>query len=179
MDRDIEISSSASPNSTPTHEKIFQSLPPLGSTEYLDYIANAPPEALPPEVLARAFRQLPPDSPASRATLRRLFGRCSDGSWEYFSPLLAHARRRAKENYEESLQNAFTRILETLPGPQGAYAERAWNAFCYVALIDAWRERYGRRGERLHVEESLEVPSDDDDIDKLSWLKDPPPWLFP
>ena len=49
-------------------------LPPLGTPEYVAYIRKADPKELPPQVLARAFRQLPPNSEAANVTLTRLIG---------------------------------------------------------------------------------------------------------
>ncbi|SRR5712692_7320975 len=86
------------------HEAIFQALPPLGSDEYLAHIRSAPFPDLPPEVLARAFRQLPPQSEASKATLERLLLRRSDGSWDYVGPLVRYARRRSQLTKRDSYQ---------------------------------------------------------------------------
>src|SRR5947209_6404638 len=90
-----------------TKEEVFQVLPPLGSDEYVRYISSANAEELPPEVLARAYRQLPPKSPASEETLRRLFRRREE-RWEYFGPLIARARRltNSHDEYEDLLQDA-------------------------------------------------------------------------
>jgi len=163
------------------HEAIFQALPPLGSDEYLGHIRSAPFSDLPPEVLARAFRQLPPESEASKATLARLFLRRSDGSWDYLGPLVRYARRQSRmakrDSYEDLLQDGLRRILVTLPSGRGEFAERSWNAFCRRELSDAWRERYGRRGERYPLEEPLELSEEDDaQIDPISILSESPPW---
>jgi hypothetical protein len=163
------------------HEVIFQALPPLGSDEYLGHIRSAPFSDLPPEVLARAFRQLPPQSEASKATLARLFLRRSDGSWDYLGPLVGYARRQSqmakRDSYEDLLQDGLRRILVTLPSGRGEFAEHSWNAFCRRELSDAWRERYGRRGERYPLEEPLELSEEDDaQIDPISILSESPPW---
>jgi len=163
------------------HEAIFQALPPLGSDEYLAHIRSAPFSDLPPEVLARAFRQLPPQSESSKATLERLLLRRSDGSWDYVGPLVRYARRRSqiakRDSYEDLFQDGLRRILVTLPSGRGEFAERSWNAFCRRELSDAWRERYGRRGERCPLEEPLELSEEDDaEIDPISILSEPPPW---
>jgi DNA-directed RNA polymerase specialized sigma24 family protein len=163
-----------------TLEKFFQELPPLGSNDYLAHVEAAPTDELPPEVLVRAFRQLPPDSLSSRVTLRRLLGRRPDGSWEYLGPLITYARKVHQEgsadSYEDLLQDAAERMIRTLPTLRGAFAERSWNSFCRRELIDAWRDRYGRRGEHLPREESLEVPDEDGPTDRLTWLSEPPVW---
>jgi DNA-directed RNA polymerase specialized sigma24 family protein len=166
-----------------TVEEAFQALPPLGSDAYIEHISRATKRELPPEVLARALRQLPPTSPAYEATLARLFRRTGK-SLEYFRPLAAKARRMAvgMHDYEDVLQDAFRRILQTLPTKRGEFSETAWHAFCRLEAIDAWRERFGRREERLPKEhavgageldgvaESDEVPEDAFEIEVL------PPW---
>src|SRR5690349_6223010 len=88
----------------PTVDEVFQALPPLGSDNYINHILNADTRALPPEVLARALRQLPPASPAYEATLRRLCRRTGN-RWDYFRPLAAKARRMAVgvHDYEDVL----------------------------------------------------------------------------
>src|SRR5216683_6292795 len=73
-------------------EEVFQALPPLGSDAYVEHISKATAKELPPEVLARALRQLPPESAGYEATLERLLRRKGKG-WEYFGALVAKARR--------------------------------------------------------------------------------------
>lgn len=58
-------------------------------------------------------------------------------------------------DYEDVLQDAFRRILQTLPTKRGEFSETAWHAFCYREAIDAWRERFGRREERLPKEDAV------------------------
>src|SRR5688572_21905540 len=80
-------------------EAAFQSLPPLGSAEYLAYVDQTRSADLRPEVLVRALRQLPPTSPAWQSTIERLFrGQQVDFEirWDYLQPLVAHARRQAR-----------------------------------------------------------------------------------
>jgi DNA-directed RNA polymerase specialized sigma24 family protein len=142
------------------NEKVFAALPPLGSKEYIQHIQTAETETLPPEVLARALRQLPPGCEASRETFARLFRRRSDGGWDYLGAMVAYARRRSSPNdYEDRVQDALKRILEILPTARGEFAERAWHTFCVHELIEAWRERFGKRGERL----PREIPMQDED----------------
>jgi hypothetical protein len=137
-------------------ESAFERLPPLDSREFIEVIKTAPSSKLPPEVLVRAFRQLPASSEASRIVLKRLFNKTGH-SWDNFGPLVACARRRSRtfpiDQYEDLLQDAMERILRTLPTDRGQYAENSWNAFCYRELIEAWRSKYGRRGERYPPED--------------------------
>lgn len=146
-------------------EVAFRGLPVLGSPEYLIHIQQCGIKELPPEALARAFRQLPPESEAAKATLQRLFRR-QGALWDYLGPLVAYARRQARkakrDSYEDLLQDAFLRILTVLPTPRGALAERSWHTYCRRELSDAWRARHGRRGERFPVEE----PFDDENGDR-------------
>jgi hypothetical protein len=73
------------------------------------------------------------------------------------------------------LQDGLTRILQVLHGERGKLAERSWHAFCRRELIDARRERYGRRGERFPKEEPVEA-SGDDSIDPFESCLEAPPW---
>ena len=138
-------------------ERAFGALPPLGSNEYVGHIRNVDTAVMPPEVLARAFRQLPSGCDASKATLERLFRRMPNGCWDYLGPLVAYARRRSSPNdYEDLLQDAVKRILEILATARGEFAERAWHSFCRRELSEAWRQRWGRHGGRLLREDSID-----------------------
>ena len=124
---------------------IFQALPPLDSGAYLEHLEQASLDQLPAEVLVRAYRQLPPGSLASRATLARLFSKDSRNRWTYLGPLCRYLRRIAEgKEYKDSLQASLLKILETLLTNTGASAERAWNAFCRGRAVDARRESHGR-----------------------------------
>lgn len=164
-------------------DEIFQALPPLGSDDYINHISNANTRELPPEVLARALRQLPPTSPGYEATFARLFRRTGE-TWEYFRPLTAKARRMAvgTHDYEDVLQDAFRRIFQTLPTNRGDLSETAWHAFCHREAIDAWRERFGRRKERLPKEDAVGAGEIEGEADSAEAPEDVferevlPPW---
>jgi hypothetical protein len=160
-------------------EEAFQALPPLGSLEYLAHIQSTPATALPPEVLARAFRQLPPDGEAAKATLARLL-QLRGEQWDYLGPLVAYARRQSakgkRDSYEDMLQDAVRRIIEVLPTIRGAYAESSWHSYCRRELSEAWRERYGRRGERFPLEEPIAHEEDDKPEDLFAVASERPPW---
>lgn len=168
------------PGELPRFEQAFQRLPPLGSDAYLAHIQSAAASDLPPEVLARAFRQLPLNHPASRPTLERLFLRNAEGAWDYLGPLVAQARRRSKiskhDDHEDILQDALRRIVQTIRTPRGKSSESAWHAYCLQASSDAWRERYGRRGERLPREGQAEFNPEEGEEDPLSLVCEPPAW---
>lgn len=159
----------------------FQAFPPLDSPEYLSHIAKASAAEIPPEALARAFRQLPPDSTAARATLERLF-RKSGKRWDYLGPLVRYIRRHSQDEelgtHEDVLQDALRRILETLATSRGVYAERAWHSYCRWESREAWRKRYGRRGERIPPEELLPERGDEttERDDLFAVASEVPPW---
>ena len=157
-------------------EEAFQAFPPLDSPEYIRHIQSIPSNMLPPEALVRAFRQLPTDGDGARATLECLFGK-SGTRWNYLGPLVAYARRRADlDDYEDLLQDALRRIFKVLSTPRGAYAEKFWHSYCRRELSDAWRERYGRRGERLPPEKPLEYDEDGEAKDLSALASVVPPW---
>lgn len=161
-------------------EHAFESLPPLGSAEFLEYIRTAPSEELPAQVLVRAYRQLPPGSSAARSTLERLVRRRGE-RWDYLECLTAAAQAKVRkqphqqaEDYEDLFQDALTRILSILHTERGAYAEKEWVAFCWRQVSEAWRERYGRRGERLDRPRAIPPAGDGHDI--FDGIAEPPPW---
>jgi DNA-directed RNA polymerase specialized sigma24 family protein len=158
-------------------DDLYQRLPRLDSEEYVTFVDTAPRSALPPEVLARAFRQLPLDSRTAHATIERLFRRTGT-NWEYLQPVVRLARDRARDMLSEDrggaedihqdlLQDALLRIIRVLPTPRGAFAEVAWTAFAVTQFKDAWRERYGRHAERLGPYRGSPVkPADAEDEDR-------------
>jgi hypothetical protein len=167
----------------PSPGEIFDALPPLGSAEYLRRLRTAPAAELPPEVLARAYRVLAAegDEEACRATLARLLGE-KNGRPEYLSPLLLLAARTVPpyQHWQEALdlyQDAVALIIEVLPASQGRFAERAWTSFCRQRLVDAWRSRQGRRGERREPAR-VEPPRTEagDEPDLFDRCFEPPPW---
>lgn len=168
--------------SPPSFDEIFSSLPPLGSAEYLERLRTASTEELPAEVLARAYRLLAGDGEeAAAATLTRLLGE-KNGRPEYLGTLLWHASRMVPphQHWQEAVdlyQDAVVLLIEVLPSERGRFAERAWRSFCYQRLIDAWRRRQGRRGERTETQR-VEAPADDDGdgLDPLDRSTDLPPW---
>jgi DNA-directed RNA polymerase specialized sigma24 family protein len=165
----------------PSIDAVFQAFPPLDSPGYVAYITTAATADVPPEALVRAFRQVAPDSAAARATLERLF-RKTGKRWDYLGPLVRHVRRRSQNEelgtHEDILQDALRRILETLPTSSGVRAERGWHSFCRWEEGEAWRERYGRRGERIPKEELLAERSDEtaEPDDLFAVASEIPPW---
>ncbi len=169
-------------------EAAFQGLPALGSDEYLAFIDNASPSNLPAEVLVRALHQLPARSVAWEATLARLFrqretfhGDQREIRWDYLGPLASYARQQARlgkrDEYTDLMQDALAQILQVLPTPSGAFAEKAWHTFCRQQLINAWRDRYGRRGERLPLEQPAGIGHEEpDEPDPLAEIAVAPPW---
>ncbi len=130
----------------PRLDAVFQGLPPLTSAEYLALLKTEAGSSLPAEVLARAYRQLPADAPAARATLEVLFGPAG-------GPTLLSASRRHITNHdyftaEDLAQDAASLLLGVLGTPRGTYAEVNWAVFCHPYVIDALRELVGRDGVR-------------------------------
>ncbi len=133
-------------------EALFAALPPLGSPEYLQYLKTARPEALPPQVLARAYRQLcsAKREDAMRATLDRLL----------IPANLRRIRHLAKQQVpinqnshgaDDLAQAALTEIVTVLPTERGVLAETAWVLFCERVFADAWRKIFGKDGARLTI----------------------------
>jgi DNA-directed RNA polymerase specialized sigma24 family protein len=178
MDQPIETEGESQLTSAEVYEELFQALPPLGSDEYLAHLESAPTADLPARVLVRAYRQLPPKSIAAEATLRRLFRQLPNKRWEYLSPMVSYARRQApkmKLDYEDLFQEGLDRILRVLYGKRGEFAERSWPTFCQHELIEAWRAKHGRRGERSPREEQAER-TEDDSTDPLESCLEVPSW---
>src|SRR5437773_11706569 len=73
------------------NEQIYNALPPLGSTAYMQKLKTASAAELPAQVLVRAYRQLR-SGPAADATLGRLLG--YNEKYGYLTPLYNAARRR-------------------------------------------------------------------------------------
>lgn len=132
------------------HERIFQSLPPLGSQEYLDLLKTASATELPAEVLVRAFQTLGCTGRAAEATLGRLL--TQNARFGYLTPLRRLAERRvtAHDWFDagDLFDEAISVIWKALAGPQGRNAHRAWMSFLQQRLEDAYRNLNGRRGER-------------------------------
>lgn len=132
------------------YQALFEQLPPLGSKEYIRLMEDASSASVPPQVLARAYRQLCQASNRAgmEATLERLVQKKN----------LRNIRGFVKNKIppeqgwflEDDLeQETWKQILKVLPTERGAMAETAWTAFCVQRMIDAWREAFGREGRRL------------------------------
>jgi hypothetical protein len=144
------------PISTPSepayerNERIFQSLPPLSSQEYLDLVRTAPAKDLPAEVLVRAFQALGCAGRAAEATLGRLL--TQNEMYGYLKPLWLMAERRvtARDWFDAAylFDETISVIWKALAGPQGKNAHAAWLKFLKQRLEDAYRNLNGRRNER-------------------------------
>lgn len=132
---------------------LFEQLPPLGSEEYIRLMDDAKSSAkIPPQVLARAYRQLcqANNEAGMKATLRRLVQKKNLGT------VIGSIRNKIPPEQswfseDDLVQETWTQILKVLPTERGAGAETAWISFCYQRMIDAWRENFGREGERLKI----------------------------
>jgi hypothetical protein len=144
------------PTSTPAepayerNEQIFQSLPPLGSQEYLGLLKTAPAVDLPAEVLVRAFQALGCSGRAAEATLARLL--TQNATYGYLKPLRRMAERRvtARDWFDAGtlFDQTISFIWKALAGPQGKNAHRVWLSFLQQRMEDAYRSLNGRRNER-------------------------------
>lgn len=131
------------------NEKLFQKLPRLGSQDYLTHLKSASAKDLPAPVLVRAYRQIKA-GPAADATLDRLLGH--NEKHGYITPLYKAADRLVNQHdtygVDDLVQDTIGLIVETLGGPRGAGAEKAWVKFVRQRLHDIHRGHVGRRGER-------------------------------
>jgi DNA-directed RNA polymerase specialized sigma24 family protein len=97
---------------------------------------------------------------------------------------MAQARRMAVgvHDRDDVMHDAFRRILETLPTERGELAERAWHSFCRREATEAWRDRFGRRGERVPREEAVEsgqlteTEGSEKPSEEVLDIEDLPPW---
>jgi hypothetical protein len=90
----------------------------------------------------------------------------------------AQQSRNRADQEQDLLQDAIARICGVLPTARGELAERAWLVFCRNAFEDAWRERYGRRGENLRwIREEADCSAEGEKDDSLYRLSnDESPW---
>jgi hypothetical protein len=138
-------------------DAIFKSLPRLGSPEYIRYLCDATAKDLPPQVLVRAYRQLAEagEHEAADRTLERLFGYEQKYGYLLVVRRLArlHLGRYDRANeFEDLVRETVKRMLMALPSSQGAFAERAWAKFSEQQFFQAWRDLYGRSGDKAEVE---------------------------
>ena len=136
------------------NDRIFRSLPPLDSPEYLSLLNTASAAELPAGVLVRVYRSLGGRGRAAEATLRRLLTQSEHN--QYLLPLVQMAERRLSARdwfgLDDLVTDAVTRIGLALAGPQGKGADTAWVSFLKQRLEDAYRALNGRRGERRDPE---------------------------
>lgn len=134
--------------------RIFDALPPLGSPEYFEHIKQAPAAGLPPQVLARAYRQLPHDSAAAKATIGRLLD--FEDRHGYLGSLQRAARRRISPHdwfdADELVLETIKEVYLNIGTPRGEGAELYWYAYLRQRLTDAYRSLNGRHNERRDPE---------------------------
>jgi DNA-directed RNA polymerase specialized sigma24 family protein len=160
------------------NEQIYNALPPLGSTEYMHRLKTASAAELPAPVLVRAYRQLR-SGPVADATLERLLG--YNEKYGYLTPLYKAAKRRISRHdsygVDDLVHDTIGEIIETLAGPRGEGAEKAWVSFLRQRMEDAYRKLVGRRGERrpqlAEVVTDSETGEEIDPIDAAGVTKGP------
>lgn len=139
------------------HERmdaLFRALPPRDSREYLEHLRTAPVEALPPQVLVRAYREAAArgwEEPRKR-TFERLV-RERNGRFDHLGPLIHKMRTKMhpdefERDRDDLLQETFREMLRVLPTPRGQFGEKVWTRFAEQCLTEARRAIEGRRGER-------------------------------
>ena len=155
----------------------FNDLPELdgNSAEYIEYIRNKPPEDLPPQVLARAFRQLPAGSPAADATLTRLLGDYDKTG--YLETVWTLARRwtikRRDVEVEDLFQATIVQVLATLGDEQrGEMAEKWWISYLKREFTEATRKLFGRRQTKVDPELDVEGEEADEDVGHFDEVSD-------
>jgi DNA-directed RNA polymerase specialized sigma24 family protein len=115
----------------------------------MQMLKTASAAELPAQVLVRAYRQLR-SGPAADATLERLLG--YNEKYGYLTPLYMAAKRRISRSdaygVDDLVQDTIVEIVETLAGPRGEGAEKAWVSFLRQRMEDAYRKLAGRRPER-------------------------------
>jgi hypothetical protein len=131
-------------------DELFDKLPPLTSSDYIDELKTASAAELPAQVLVRAYRQLPKGSPAAEATLNRLLA--MDDKYGYLAPLRKAAANRISDDdffsEEDLVEETVREMAKALAGPRGKGADLYWIKFLYQRLEDGYRSLNGRRGER-------------------------------
>lgn len=139
------------------HQSLFDELPPLGSKEYIRLMEGAGGVKIPPQVLARACRQLceANNEAGMKATLNRLLQRRN------LSKVIASMRNKVPPEQgwfdeDDLLQDTRREIMRVLPTERGLGAETAWVSFAFQCMIDAWRKSFGRKGAKLKTKISGE-----------------------
>jgi hypothetical protein len=154
--------------------RIFSALPTLGSPEYIEHIKHAAAAELPPQVLARAYRQLPHDSAAAKATIGRLLD--FEDRHGYLASLQRAARRRISPHdwfdSDELVAETIKEIYLNIGTPRGKGAEFYWYKYLRQRLEDAYRTLNGRFNERRDPERAQprvdeETSGEVDPVDEL------------
>jgi hypothetical protein len=168
---------------TKPFEEIFAALPPLDSPEYLRLLNTATPEALPAQVLVRAYRQLcrAGAEAEARSTLERLIaGRYAEF---YLKSIHALAKKQVMSGQytydaDDLVQEAIRVIVETLPTERGDFAESAWVTYCRQAFAEGWRSLNGREGKkfRLRRVETKIDPKTGEEKNPMEVADDSVPW---
>jgi DNA-directed RNA polymerase specialized sigma24 family protein len=132
-------------------EKAYGALPRMDSPEFIEHIRKTGAAEMPPQVLARAFRQLPAGSGTANVVLTRLIG--EDDETGYLGPVWTLARMKLGKRRDlevvDLVQATRLKILETLGDEaKGKGAETWWVAYVRQRFFDAFREQYGHDGQR-------------------------------
>ena len=155
-------------------EAAYQALPPLGSHEYVAHLESARGRKTPPEVLARAYRELrqAKQDDAAEYTLQCLLGLEREGSGlRQLLPEVKrrHVARRRDVAVEDLLVATARQIVLGLHTDRGQYATENWGVFGRQRVLDAFRETYGRKGTDSDAGRLKVDPTMDDDV----WSESP------
>jgi DNA-directed RNA polymerase specialized sigma24 family protein len=155
-------------------DAIYQALPPLGTDEYLRHITEAPTDALPPQVLVRAYRELAKAGPSMAEAANRTFKRLTRKKgerFEYLGPMVVFLYNRVPRNQyavdlDDLVQDAVIIMLRALPTDRGRFGEESWHTFARQCAYTAWQAHVGRKGERQ--EPPRDEPSRDSETGRWS-----------
>ena len=155
-------------------EAAYQALPPLGSPEYVAYLGSASARRIPPEVLARAYRELrrAKQDDAAEYTLQyllRLEDECSGLRQLLPEVRRRHVDRRRDVPVEDLLVATAEQIVRALHTDRGEFAIKNWRVFGRQRIVDACRETYGRTGTNTDTGRLEADPTSDEDV----WSKSP------
>jgi len=155
-------------------EAAYQALPPLGTPEYMAYLGSVSARPIPPEVLARAYRELrrAKQDDAAEYTLQyllRLEDECSGLRQLLPEVRRRHVDRRRDVPVEDLLVATADQIVRALHTDRGEFATKNWRVFGWQRIVDACRETYGRTGTNTDTGRLEVDPTSDEDV----WSESP------
>jgi hypothetical protein len=137
---------------TDKYDALFKQLPPLKSHDYIRLLEGPDVEKIPPEVLARCYRQLCAANhrEGMEITFRALTRNGNLRKLRRFINKMSHLDQN-KFDSEDLEQKAWIKIWTTLPTSRGAYAEINWLVFAKQRIVEAFDEEFGKKASKLKV----------------------------